>query len=269
VRAAGLELAYLEGGTGAPLVLVHGFGADKDNFVRVARFLTPHYRVLIPDLPGFGESARPDGASYAMDVQAERLRAFVATVGARPVHLGGNSMGGFVATTYAVAHPAEVESLWLLAPAGTAAAFDSALTRAIADGGPNPLLARTPDDFSRTLELVMAEKPFMPYSIRRVLGERAAADYPLHARIFDEVGPPRVRTLDDRLRGLATPALVVWGTEDRALDPAAAEVYRAAMPHAEIVRMEGIGHLPMLEAPEAAARDYLAFRRRLAATAGR
>jgi pimeloyl-ACP methyl ester carboxylesterase len=181
------------------------------------------------------------------------------------MHLGGNSMGGFVVTEYAVAHPGEVARLRLLAPAGTTAAFDSALTLAIENGGPNPLLSRTPEDFPHTMDLVMAQKPFMPYSIRRVLAERAAADYPLHARIFDEVGPGRIRSVDDRLRGLATPTLVVWGTADRALNPRAADVYRAAMPNAEVVLMPGIGHLPMLEAPEAAARDYLAFRDRLAA----
>ena len=265
VRVDGLDVAYLEGGAGATLVLVHGFGGDKDNFTRVARWLTPHYRVLIPDLPGFGDSARPEHVSYAIDAQAERLRAFVRAAGETRVHLGGNSMGGFIVTQYAVDHPDEVVSLWLLAPAGTAKAFDSDLTRQTERGGDNPLLVRRPDDFPRTMGFVMAEKPFMPYSIRHVLSELAAADYPLHARIFDEIGPGRAALLDDALPRLAMPTLVVWGTRDRALNPAAADVYRSAMPHAEVSLVEGVGHLPMLEAPEATARAYLVFRDRIAA----
>src|SRR5262245_25852423 len=60
------QIAYLVGGHGEPLILVHGFGADKDNFTRVARYLTPRFRVLIPDMPGFGDSSRPEGVSYGV-----------------------------------------------------------------------------------------------------------------------------------------------------------------------------------------------------------
>ena len=61
----GLHYVYLEGGRGEPLMLLHGFGADKDNFTLAARFLTPHFRVIVPDHIGFGESAHPQDADYA------------------------------------------------------------------------------------------------------------------------------------------------------------------------------------------------------------
>ena len=77
----GTRIAYLEGGSGEPLVLVHGFGADKDNFTRVARWLTPHYRVIAPDLVGFGESTHLPDADYHYAAQAERVRAFVQALG--------------------------------------------------------------------------------------------------------------------------------------------------------------------------------------------
>src|SRR5437868_13604874 len=77
-RAAipGFDISYLDGGSGEPLLLIHGFGADKNNFTRVARYLTPRYRVLIPDLPGYGDSSKPETASYSVPEQVERLRAF-------------------------------------------------------------------------------------------------------------------------------------------------------------------------------------------------
>ena len=105
VRVGDLEIAYLEGGSGEPLILVHGFGATKDNFTRVAAYLTPHYRVLIPDLPGFGDSFKPEHASYTIAQQVEWLNAFATALGVGRVHLGGSSMGGFIATLYALTHP--------------------------------------------------------------------------------------------------------------------------------------------------------------------
>jgi pimeloyl-ACP methyl ester carboxylesterase len=260
VTVDGVDVTYTTGGTGEPLILIHGFGADKDHFTRLAGWLTPHVRVFVPDLLGFGDSPRPTDASYAPADQAERVRAFARALGLARVHLGGNSMGGFIVTDYALAHPDEVASLWLLAPAGTALAFDSDLTRAMAASGSNPLLVRTTDDFARTMDFVMVRRPFAPSSVVRVLAERASADYPLHARIFEVVGPGHVATIDARLKELTMPTLVVWGSADRALNPAAACVYTTAMPRAQVVRLDGVGHLPMLEAPRETAEAYLEFR---------
>lgn len=264
VRVGDLEIAYLDGGSGEPLILVHGFGATKDNFTRVAAYLTPHYRVLIPDLPGFGDSFKPEHASYTIAQQVEWLYAFATALGVGRVHLGGSSMGGFIATLYALTHPDDVGSLWLLAPAGTQAAFDSELTRRISETGENMLVASTPEAFGRTMDFVVTRKPFMPYSVKRVMGQQAAANYRLHSRIFEEIGPAAESGLDDRLQHVTAPALVVWGTQDRVLSPAAAERYLTAMPNAQVIRMDGIGHLPMVEAPARTAADYLRFRAQVA-----
>jgi pimeloyl-ACP methyl ester carboxylesterase len=99
--ADALRYVYLEGGKGEPLMLLHGFGGDKDNFARVAGYLTTRYRVIIPDNIGFGESAHPVDADYSPPAQAKRLRAFAHALGITNLHLGGNSMGGHIAMTYA------------------------------------------------------------------------------------------------------------------------------------------------------------------------
>ncbi len=93
----GLHFAYLEGGQGEALMLLHGFGADKDNFTRVARFLTGHYRVIAPDHIGFAESSHLPDADYAPTAQVQRLRALAQALGVRDLHLGGSSMGGQIA----------------------------------------------------------------------------------------------------------------------------------------------------------------------------
>jgi triacylglycerol lipase len=253
----GFEIAYLEGGEGEPLLLIHGFGADKDNFTRASASLTKRYRVIIPDLPGFGESSRPENVSYAIDDQVERVRALARQLGITRLHLGGNSMGGFISAAYAAKYPDEVESLWLLAPAGTHTGFESEVRRMIEETGENPLLSKTPQDFSRVVDLALSRLPWIPYSVMHVLADRAAADYALHARIFEQLAGP---ALERRVSRLDTPALVVWGKEDRVLNPRGADALKAIMPNAELLLMDDIGHVPMLEAPGQSAQDYLRFR---------
>lgn len=261
-RVAGFALPYLEGGSGTPLVLIHGFGGDKDNFVRIARFLTPHYRLLCPDLPGFGAASRDAGASYTIADQVERLRAWLDAVAPGPVHLGGNSMGGFIAAQFAATYPQRVVSLWLLDAAGTAAAQDSAVLRHYRASGQMPLLVRREADFAALLRSASARPPFLPFSVRTMLARRAVADFALHSRIMRELTSAPL--LEQQFAPQALPALIVWGERDQILDPAGAVTLQRLFPRGQQVLMAGIGHLPMLEAPRQSARDYLAFRRTLA-----
>ena len=257
-------LHYLEGGSGSEvLLLVHGFAGDKDNFTRIARLLVPHYRVIIPDLPGFGDACRDPSARHDMAAQVENLRVFMAELGVQHFHMGGNSMGGFIAAEYAARYPEQVASLWLLAPAGTEASFDTLAFQDYLASGRMPLLVREPRDFEAMMAACMAKPPFFPYSLKQVLGRRAMADYTLHCALMKElVNSPR-------LRGpIHTPALIVWGTEDRILSPKGAAATMALMPNASLVMMEGVGHLPMLEATRRTAHDFLAFQYAASAGAG-
>ena len=109
VEVDGLHFEYLEGGTGEALVLLHGFGADKDNWTRIGRYLTPYFRVIAPDLPGFGDSTADLEADYTVSPQVERIRAFVRVLNLKAFHLGGSSMGGNIAGAYAAKYPGEVK----------------------------------------------------------------------------------------------------------------------------------------------------------------
>ncbi|MGH8442334.1 MAG: alpha/beta fold hydrolase [Nevskiaceae bacterium] len=258
----GFDIPYLDGGTGEPLLLVHGFGAEKNNFTRVARHLTPHYRLIAPDLPGFGLASKPESAGYSVAEQVERLRLFAAALGLKRVHLGGSSMGGFIATAWAAKYPDEIASLWLLAPAGTRASLDSELRRHYQETGEILLVAKTPQDHSKIMDFVMSRPPLLTYSVKRVLGERAAANFSLHARIFEQLG--KETPIEETTRRIDTPALIVWGAQDRVLNPLGADALKAIMPNAQVMLMPGIGHLPMIEAVRPSAEAYLAFRHNLA-----
>lgn len=255
--ADGQHWVYLEGGRGDPLLLLHGFGADKDNFTRVARFLTPHYRVIVPDLIGFGESAHPANADYAPSAQAERVRALVQALGITTVHIGGSSMGGQIAMTYAASHPTEVKSLWLIDPAGVWSAPESELQRMMRESGRNPLMARSDDEFAAVVSFVMTDPPFMPRPMLNVMAHERMRNIDLETRIFKQV---RSDSIETRIAGLNTRTLIVWGEKDRAINVATADILHKLLPNSQVITLPGIGHLPMLEQPRKSAGDYLAFR---------
>ena len=258
--ANGVRYVYLEGGKGEPLMLLHGFGANKDNFVRVAKYLTPHYRVVIPDHIGFGESAKPPKGDYAPRAQAERLRALAKALGMPQLHLGGNSMGGHIALTYAALHPGEVKSLWLLAPGGVWSAPASELRKRIEASGRNPMIVRNEEEFAQLLAGVTAVPLPIPRRFLDVLAQERIRNRELEERIFKQLAEDSV---EQRVRGLATPALVVWGAQDRVLHPGSAGILQMLLTRSEVVLMPGVGHLPMFEQPEKSALDYLQFRARL------
>lgn len=254
----GFHIVYLEGGQGAPLLLIHGFGADKDNWTRVSRFLTPQFHVIAPDLPGFGESSKPEGAGYKIADQVMYLHALVQKLGLKEVSLGGNSMGGDIAASYAAHFPEEVKTLWLVAPGGVATAEPSELGQLLKAGGPNPLLARNEQDFDRVIHFVMTDPPYFPGVIKKVLSQRAAANYALHEKIFQQLRDSEA--LEPQVTGLPTPTRILWGDHDRLLHVSGAKILAGLMPKASVTIMPGIGHLPMIEKPRESAQDYLAFR---------
>ncbi|PKN52772.1 MAG: alpha/beta hydrolase [Deltaproteobacteria bacterium HGW-Deltaproteobacteria-13] len=256
----GLHYVYLEGGKGEPLILLHGFGANKDNFTRVAKFLTPHYRVIIPDHIGFGESGHPQDADYGAISQAVRIRTLAQALGIRKVHLGGSSMGGHIAMMYAFLYPDETGSLWLLDPGGIWNAPASQLRDIIVKTGENPLMARNEDEFARIFAFVMSDPPFIPRPILDVMAQERIRNYDLEKRIFKDL---TAESAEKYITGLKTPTLIVFGDKDRAINPATAGILHQLMPNSEVIMMKGLGHLPMLEAPRQSAEDYLKFRESL------
>ncbi|MFN0139736.1 MAG: alpha/beta fold hydrolase [Pyrinomonadaceae bacterium] len=258
----GTRYVYLEGGQGEPLMLLHGFGANKDNFARVAASLTPRYRVIIPDHIGFGESAHPPDADYSPTAQAERIHTLALALGVNAVHVGGSSMGGQIALSYAAMYPGEVKTLWLLAPAGVWSAPPSELRTTFDKTGENPLLVRNEDEFARLFELVMSDPPFVPRPLLDVFAQERIRNFTLEQRIFEQIVADSV---EQRVSGLATPTLIVWGTRDRLIHVETANVLHALLPNSEVIIMNEIGHAPMLERPRQTAEDYLRFREKLSA----
>src|SRR3546814_60642 len=109
VTVEGRAWPYLEGGDPAKptLLLVHGFSGDKDNWSFLAPYMTRDYRIIAPDLPGFGENERNPDLAYDIAAQTARLKAFADALGLERPHIAGTSMGGLIALSYAIHYRSE------------------------------------------------------------------------------------------------------------------------------------------------------------------
>ena len=187
--ASGETVTYLEGGdvNGDPLLLVHGLGANKDNFLRVAKQLGG-YHLIIPDLLGFGESSKPLQADYQLDAQAQRLHELLQAKGmAANIHVGGNSMGGAISVAYAAMYPDSVSSLWLLDSAGFwSIGFPD---DRFGDDGmqDSPLLVETKEDYFALYNLVMYKPPYIPKTLQAVFAQTNIANRELHGNILEQI----------------------------------------------------------------------------------
>jgi triacylglycerol lipase len=266
VRIPGFEIAYWDGGSGEPLVLVHGLGANKGTFLGVAKILAKRYRTIILDLPGFGDSDKPLDADYGVDADVSYLDQFLVALDVPKAHFGGNSLGGWIVAAYAARFPEKVDSLWLLAAAGTEDLRTSIATKAYLERHEYLLLVKAPEEIRRVLSLILYRVPPMPYCVLRSMGLRAAADYDLHRRIFDDLAAGAVAfQIEPRLHAVSAPTLLVWGDSDRVVPPSAQDTYHALLAKSETILLPNIGHVPQMEAPRRVAEDYLKFRDKLIA----
>jgi abhydrolase domain-containing protein 6 len=259
VQVDEFNLTYYEGGpTDAPSILmIHGFGADKDNWLRFAKPLTSAYHVIALDLPGFGDSSKPD-ASYDVGSQTERLAAFSKKLGLHKLHLIGNSMGGHIAALYAARYPEQVLSVALLDNAGITSPNKSEMFQRIERGEANPLLVNNAADFSSMLSFVFVKQPLIPDALKQHFAEQAIANQPLNEKIFAQLRE-RYIPLEPELGKIQAPTLVLWGDKDRILDISSIAVMQPLLKHPTVVIMKDCGHAPMIERPDETAAHYQAF----------
>jgi 3-oxoadipate enol-lactonase len=224
--------------------LLHSLLADRTSFARVIGPLSARFRVMLPALPGFGRSPAVNGGLLAV---ADRVAAAIwEFAGGQPVRLLGNGFGGFVALQAVISHPNLAERL-VLADAG--AVFSEAgreafrgMARGAAAGG----LKAIADTAMRRLFA-----PDFHAANADLVAERR--------RIFLESDPAVIiaacealAKLDLRpaLAGVRIPVLAVVGAEDEATPPAMSREVVAGLPNATLIVLDGLAHVPQLQAPE-------------------
>lgn len=248
-----MTVVYERRGTGEPLVLVHGIGHHWRAWEPVMDGLAEHYDVIAVDLPGFGRSPVPEkSAEMAMPAAVERLVAFFAASGLGRPHVAGNSLGGAIALELAAG--GHVASATALSPAGFASPGEVRRALALLTG--HRLGAFTPTPLLRAfyrLEVgrVLAFGQLVAQP-RRITADRALADTLAlrRGKAFRRVAKVGRRYAFEA-RPIDVPVTVAWGTGDRILRYAQAERARTRLPGARHVALDGCGHVPMSDAPDA------------------
>lgn len=261
VMVDGTEWPYLEGGPsdGEVLVLVHGFGADKDNWSFAAQHFTGTYRLIAPDLPGFGENDLSADRDYSIKAQTHRLMRFLDALGIHKCHIGGNSMGGFIALQTALDHGDRLTSLTLLNNAGVASANESELQQ-LASDGKSPLVVRALEDVDRLMAFVTHKPRPIPRQFKKVMYEDARRREALLDKIFWAIAADSLENpVNDRLHEVRCPTLVIWGKHDRLIDVSAVDVLTKRIAGCEAVVFDHVAHVPMIEDPAAYAKAHVEF----------
>lgn len=249
-----VNMTYMErAGSGPVVLMVHGFSANKDTWLKLAMELPADYRLIAPDLAGHGQTPAPDNNSYDLVDQAERLHALMQKLGVSRFHIAGNSMGGAISAIYATQYPDEIQSLILIDSAGVDAPQPSEFIQGLAQGN-NPLIATDEESFETRWNLVMHKPPMLPWPLRPALVRDTVARADINKEIFDDMLATRERLLninfEQQLQDkVHMPAMILWGEQDQVLDVSMVDVFKEKLPQAEVKILKDIGHVPMMESP--------------------
>jgi pimeloyl-ACP methyl ester carboxylesterase len=260
IEIDGRTIALLDSGQAdkkQTLVLIHGVTATKEHWIRFAAYFTDAYHVVAIDLPGHGESFKDINLNYDFVDQARYLKKILNQLNIQKCHLAGNSMGGAIAALYAAMYPEKVRSLLLFDPAGIHE-YECELTRML-KAGKNPLIVECAEDFDALKDLALEEKPYIPWPITSVMAEKAVENKTINDKIFSDLHLDSRYDFQEALKKIIAPTLILWGVEDRLISVDTAQVFNRLIPHSKKVILEGIGHEPMLEAPEKSAKICLNF----------
>jgi pimeloyl-ACP methyl ester carboxylesterase len=254
VDPARTTVSFAELGDGPPLLLIHGLGGVWETWLENIPHLARRWRVIAPDLPGFGDSPMP-GWEISVQAYGALIRRFCRTLGIDSAPLIGNSMGGFIAAEEAVSEPDLVRKLVLVSAAGVSHAR---MMREPAEAAGRMARAATP------LLLKNHQRAFRRPRLRnQMLRHVAHRPSQMRPELVWEIAngglnaPGIVAAIRglagydilDRLDDVGIPTLIVWGRNDLIVPVSDALEYQRLIRNSELVIFERCGHIPMAERP--------------------
>ena len=167
---------------------VHGFGTNKDNWNRFAKYLTPSFHVVAVDLPGFGESTKREDATYAICRSGRQAGHIAEALSLEYLPLGGNSMGGNISGRYAIRFPDKVLTLGLFNTAGVVLTVRRRVKWTGSwKGGENPLLVETPEDFDAMIKFAFVKPPWFPGLVKKMMADEWIRNRSFNEKVFSEI----------------------------------------------------------------------------------
>ncbi len=245
-------------------MLIHGFGAYGHFWRKWVPHLSERHRTLSVDLMGFGRAAAPRGGDFSPEAQSERISALVRALDGGPVVLAGHSLGAGIALLAALdLAPARVAGLVLVSAAVYRQSLPPYLTLLRNRGiGELFLLAPPPAwAIARGIRGIVEDRRTVDTGqvegYRAPLRDRARRRAILRAARQVDVGSGD--RLASRLGELGVPALLIWGDRDRVVPPEFGRRLARELGNADLVLLEGVGHLPPEEAPRRSVEPVLRF----------
>jgi 3-oxoadipate enol-lactonase len=242
----GVTLEYDDIGNGLPLLLIHAFPLDRTMWRAQLAGLQQIYRVVAPDLRGFGQSSDTGGASVSMEQYAEDLRALLDSLNVKQAVIAGLSMGGYVALAFVARYADHVKGLVL---ANTRAVPDSEAGRQ----GRLANVARLREegvgfliDALAPKMLGPAAKPEFSVTVRSTMARQRASG--LISALLGMADRPDRSAL---LPFINVPTLVITGSADELIPPADSEAMHQAIPNSQLVTLPEAGHLSNLDKADA------------------
>ena len=244
ITVFGEAIHYFDMGSGPVVVLLHGLGSRKEDWLPVLEPMAQKFRLLVPDQIGFGRSDKPL-LDYSIQTYVDFLNEFLRQLKVEKASLVGESLGGWIAGLYVAeigggAHLIPVEKLVLVDAAGLKQ------DKPIPDLNPSSLAA-----MRGLMEAVFYDTSWLNEdALRKIFTDKLAAHDGYTVRSL--LGNPALGTerLDDRLASIKVPTLVAWGKQDKLLPIGAGERYAAGIAGAKLVSFEKCGHVSPIEKTE-------------------
>lgn len=263
VQVGDTRWVYLEGGKqdGPPLVLLHGYGGTYADWLLAAKYLAGNFRVIIPDLPGWGASTRLPNANYGYAAQVDRLHGFVDALHLGEIAIAGHSMGGAIAGLYAAKYPKDVAALVLVDSAGVPFR-ENAFVREL-KSGKNPFDIDNRVEFKHLESLLFANPPSVPARIQDVFVDKSKGERAFDDKVLHEIAAPDERhALQAKLPDITAPTLAIWCMKDQVIDASALDAIRKGLVHAPnigVTELTDCGHMSIMEKPREVAQSITHF----------
>ncbi|HEY6943757.1 MAG TPA: alpha/beta hydrolase [Candidatus Acidoferrum sp.] len=241
IAVFGQAIHYWDVGSGPVVVLVHGLGSRKEDWLPVLEPLGQKYRLLVPDQIGFGKSDKPL-LDYSVQTYVDFLNEFLRQLKVEKASLVGESLGGWISALYAVelgdgAHLIPVDKLVLVDAAGLKQ------DTPIPNLNPSSLAA-----MRGVMEAVFFDTSWLnEEALRRIFTDKLSVHDGYTVRSLLANPMLAAERLDDRLGKIKTTTLIVWGKQDKLLPIAAGERYAAGIAGAKLVSFDKCGHVPPIE----------------------
>src|SRR6266550_4469326 len=250
----GAKIHFVEAGTGDPLILIHGLADDVAVWDSVISPLAARFRVIALDQIGFGRSDKPL-LSYRVSTFVDFLDGFLNELKIKRASLVGNSLGGWVAAAFTLAHPERINRLVLCNAAGYAAVSKTMDPRAL-----SALRLVSREDIRYLGPLTFHDKRFYE-DVDLAFKQHVSADdnYTVNQLLDSMIRGEDV--LDNRLAAIKQPTLILWGREDRLIPLNFAERFHKEITGSRLEVIDNCGHMPQVECPEKFVTAVLEFLR--------